>query len=147
VREQSAGAVIFRRHEGKMLYLLLHYRYKNDYWDFPRGNINKGEKVTETVAREIREETGIEKIKILDGFDETVNYFYRREGENVFKEVIYKIAETEEEQVKISDEHIGYEWLDFDGALARLNFDNSKNILQKTNDFLHNQGKQSLKSF
>ena len=56
LNETSAGAVIFRR-DNEIKYLILHYKFKGDYWDFPRGNIEKGETEEQTAVREIKEET------------------------------------------------------------------------------------------
>lgn len=41
--EKSAGAVIFRRKNNKIYYLLL--RHRLGHWSFPRGHIKKGEKL------------------------------------------------------------------------------------------------------
>jgi len=139
--EKSAGAVIFRKEEDEIYYLLLHYpgashRAKNDYWDFPKGHIEKGEKIEETVKREVFEETGLKDIKILPGFKETIKYFFKFRGKNILKFVTFFLAEAKEKDVKISFEHIGYEWLTFEEAMERLNFKNTKKILEKANDFL-----------
>jgi len=56
-RERSAGAVIFRKIDGEIRYLLLHYHYKTYFWDFPKGNMEEGEREDATVRREVREET------------------------------------------------------------------------------------------
>ena len=41
--------------------LLMQYRYGNtDVYNFPGGNVDKGETLTETVVRELMEELGIE---------------------------------------------------------------------------------------
>jgi 8-oxo-dGTP pyrophosphatase MutT (NUDIX family) len=134
IKEKSVGAVIFRK-DKEIKYLLLHYRYKTDYWDFPKGNIEKGEEEEDTVRREIKEETGIEDIKFVDGFKEKISYFYRREGELVSKEVVYFLIETSISEVKISEEHVGYEWVNFDNAKKRLK-ENSKKVLEKAVKFL-----------
>lgn len=133
-REKSAGAIIFRRNK-EIKYLLLHYNYKTEFWDFPKGNIEKGESEEETVRREIKEETGIEDIKFIPGFREKINYFYRREGKTIFKEVIYFLVETSVKEVRISEEHVGYSWLDFNDAKERLK-ENSRKILEKANKLL-----------
>jgi len=139
--EKSAGAIIFRKEKGKILYLLLHYpgashRAKKDYWDFPKGHVEKGETEIETVKREVFEETGLKDIKILDGFKETIKYFFKWQGKNVLKFVTFYLAETKEKEVKISFEHIGYEWLPFEKAKERLSFKNAKEILERANQFL-----------
>mgnify|MGYP001615107413 CR=1 FL=1 len=134
-KERSAGAVIFRKDGKKVLYLLLHYHFKSDYWDFPKGNIEKGEAEEDTVKREVNEETGISDIKLLSNFKEKVSYFYRKDNETVFKEVVFFLAETKTEDVKISSEHTGFEWIDYESAIKKLKR-NSKNVLMKANDFL-----------
>jgi bis(5'-nucleosidyl)-tetraphosphatase len=139
--EKSAGAVIFRRENNKIYYLLLHYpgashRAERDYWDFPKGHIEKGEKIEETVRREVFEETGLKEIKILPGFKETIKYYFKFQGKKVLKFVTFFLAETKEKNIQISPEHIGYDWLTYEEARSRLNFRNSKEILEKANNLL-----------
>lgn len=133
-KERSAGAVIFRKF-GKILYLMLKYTYKNTFWDFPKGNIEEGETEEETARREINEETGLENIQLVPGFKEKISYFYRREGQTIFKEVVYFLAESQKAEVKISEEHSVYEWVDFETAKSRLK-ENSREVLEKANSFL-----------
>ena len=135
--EKSAGAVIFRKENKKIYYLLLHYQA--GHWDFPKGIIEKGEKIEETAKREIREETGIEDIKFVEGFKNWIKYFFRVKGKNIFKIVTFLLAETKEKKVKISWEHIGYKWLPYEEALSQLTFKNAKEILKKANYFLKTQ--------
>ena len=79
--ERSAGTVIYREKEGKTYYLLLHYprgvRRPTPYWDFPKGHLEKGEKPEEAAEREAAEETGLREIKFIDGFKETIKYFFK----------------------------------------------------------------------
>jgi len=132
--EKSAGAVVFRKEKGKIYYLLLHYQA--GHWDFPKGIIEKGEKIEETVKREVREETGIKDIKFIEGFKEWIKYFFKLKSKNIFKIVTFFLAETQTQEVKISWEHIGYKWLHYEEALEQLTFKNAKEILQKANEFL-----------
>ena len=135
--ERSAGAVIFRQEEGKIYYLLLHYQ--SGHWDFPKGIIEKGEKIEETAKREVKEETGIENIEFVEGFKEWIKYFFRVKGRTIFKIVTFLLAETKQKKVKISWEHIGFKWLPYEEALEKLTFKNAKEILEKANDFLSKQ--------
>lgn len=132
--ETSAGAVVFSK-DKEIKYLLLHYGA--GHWDFPKGNIEKGEQEKETITREIKEETCIAEISFAEGFKEKIKYFYRREGKLISKEVVFYLCETKEEKVKISHEHIGYEWLNYEDALKRVTFKNSREILKKANSFLN----------
>ncbi len=138
--EKSAGAVIFRKEGNKIYYLLLHYpsssRASKNYWDFPKGHIEKGEKIEETAKREVKEETGITEMRLIPGFKEEIKYFFKFKDKNIFKIVIFLLAETKEKEVKISFEHIGADWLPYEQALERLTFKNAKEILKKANEYL-----------
>jgi len=134
--EKSCGAIVFRRENGKIFYLLLQYE---NYWGFPKGLVEKGETEIETASREIEEETGIKDLKFLDGFREKISYFYRLKGKLIKKEVIFFLAETKTKGVKISFEHIGYKWLMFDEAVKTLTHKNSKELLKKADEFIKKQ--------
>ena len=143
--EKSAGAVLFRQSNGETKYLLLHYI--GGHWDFPKGHIEKGESEMAAMKREIAEETGIGQLAIATAFRSSVRYFYRAKDKekesrkkdgrslNVFKKVVYYLAETNESAVRISAEHTGYEWLAYDDALARITFRDGKRILKKARRF------------
>lgn len=139
-KEISAGAIIFRRNK-KIKYLLLHYPSgrkgaKFSYWDFPKGHIEKKESPKDTAKREVFEETGIEDLKFLEGFKQTIKYFFKDKQKTIFKIVIFLLAETKTKKVKISFEHIGYGWFSYQEALKKLNFKNSKELLKKADIFL-----------
>lgn len=149
--ERSAGTVIFRKEPfraaqrkggGKIFYLLLRYptgpRRPNPYWDFPKGHIEKGEKAEDAAKRETKEETGLKDIEIMEGFKETIKYFFKWKEKNILKFVVFYLAKTETEDVKISGEHIGYQWLPYEEAVEQLTFNNAKEILKKANHFLLN---------
>jgi len=138
--EKSAGAIIFRKEGNEIYYLLLHYpssaKAPRDYWDLPKGHIEKGEKIEKTVKREVKEETGLEDLKFVEGFKEWIKYFFKFDGKNIFKIVTFLLAETKTEDVKISFEHIDYKWLSYEEAIKQLTFKNAKEILEKANDYL-----------
>jgi bis(5'-nucleosidyl)-tetraphosphatase len=136
--EHSAGAIIFRREEGKKLYLLLHYR--SGHWEFPKGHIEKGEEETEAAKRETEEETGIRDIIFIKGFREPIKYFFRARKRTIFKTVIFYLAETETKRIKLSEEHIGFKWLDYKQAKKQLTFKNAKKIIEKADNFLSEKG-------
>jgi 8-oxo-dGTP pyrophosphatase MutT (NUDIX family) len=139
--EKSTGAIIFRRENGKIFYLLLYYpslshRAEKNFWDFPKGHIEKGENEIDTAKREIFEETGIKEIKFLDGFKEQIKYFFKWKGKNILKYVTFYLAETNQKEIKISPEHLDWCWAEFETALTLLTHKNSKDILKKAKAFL-----------
>ena len=132
--EKSAGAVIFRKENNKLKYLLI--QYGSGHWEFPRGLIEKGEKLEETARREIREEVGIEDIKFIPGFKEWIKFFFKFKGKTIMKIATFLLTETKTKEVKLSFEHQDYVWLEYKEALEKLTYKNSKDILKKANDFL-----------
>ena len=136
--ERSAGAVIFStKYPSDVNFLLL--RYSAGHWDFPKGNIEKWEDETQAACREIREETGIDSVVFLKGFQRKVTYNYRREQNLVHKEVIFFLAKADSQKVTLSNEHIAYSWNRFDNALSKLTYKTAKDILINANDFLKNK--------
>jgi len=144
--ERSAGAIIFRKEGDMPFFLLLHYpsssRAKKDYWDLPKGHIEKGEDEIGTIKREVEEETGLRDINLVEGFKEAIKYFFKWEGKTVLKFVTFYLAETKIREIKVSQEHIGFKWLPYKEALEQITFKNAKKILQRANDFL--QKKEGL---
>jgi 8-oxo-dGTP pyrophosphatase MutT (NUDIX family) len=137
LREKSCGAVVVLTNmEPK--YLLLHY--EAGHWDFVKGNIEPNESEKDTVIRELKEETGIVDARFFDDFREKIEYFYRRQGTTIRKEVVFFLAETHTEKVTLSFEHVGYAWLNYQHAVEKLTFKNAKDILQKAHELLKARG-------
>ena len=134
IREKSCGAVVFIKKDDQTKYLLLNYAA--GHWDFVKGNVEPNENEKETVVRELKEETAITDAQFIDGFKETIAYFYRRQGLTVHKEVVFFVMESHTEKVELSFEHVGYIWLDYRRAIEKLTFKNAKDVLQKAHNFL-----------
>jgi bis(5'-nucleosidyl)-tetraphosphatase len=132
MKEESCGAVIHYNDT----YLLLHY--EAGHWGFPKGNRESGETKLKTAKREIKEETGLEyKNLIFTDFKMDIDYFYKREGKTIYKVVTYFLAESDTDDVTISWEHTGYQWLPYQEALERLTYNNAKKVLKAAHAFLN----------
>ncbi len=136
-REKSCGAVVFTKN-AEVQYLLL--QYAAGHWDFVKGNVETNESEKDTVLRELREETGIIATQTIEGFRERIEYYYRRQGETIRKEVVFYLIETHDSKVELSFEHIGFAWLNYQGAMEKLTFKNAKDVLQKAQAFLQAHG-------
>lgn len=134
IEETSAGVVLFRRENSKILFLLLNY--PSGHWDFVKGKMEEGETTHQTAIRETREETGITDIVFLDDFEEWIKYNFQYHGELVNKKVVFFLAETKTEQIIISHEHLDYIWADYETAMEKTTFDNAKSILTKSKELL-----------
>ncbi len=77
VHETTAGGVIFRRDpQTKKLEILLIQDAK-DRWTIPKGHVEEGEEPKQTAEREIREETGLQEMKVFNWLGK-VSFRYRR---------------------------------------------------------------------
>ena len=134
IKETSAGVVVFRIEQSKVLYLLLNY--PTGHWDFVKGKTEKGESLGETVVREAKEETGISDIMFVDGFEEWVRYRFQYEGELVNKKVLYFLGQTNTSDIVLSFEHLDYAWVEYHEALKKITYKNSRNVLAKSRKWL-----------
>ena len=134
IEETSAGIVLFRKEDSKILFLLLHY--PSGHWDFVKGKMEKGESPHETAVRETEEETGIIDIAFLENFEEWIKYDFQYQGELVHKKVVFFLAETKTKEVKISHEHLNYTWIDYNTSMEKTTFDNAKTVLTRAQTLL-----------
>jgi bis(5'-nucleosidyl)-tetraphosphatase len=139
--EKSCGAVIFRR-DANRRYLLLHY--EGGHWDFVKGHVEKNESETDTVRRETEEEVGMTDLTFIQGYRQPISYYYRRAGRTVYKEVVFYLVEAHTDAVRLSREHVGYDWLTFDRAYERLTYKNAKETLRKAHEFLEKHQTQQI---
>ncbi|MDH3313105.1 MAG: NUDIX domain-containing protein [Nitrosopumilus sp.] len=129
IEETSAGIVIFRKEDSKILFLLLHY--PSGHWDFVKGKMENDETIHQTAVRETKEETGITDITFIENFEEWIEYNFQYQGELIHKKVAFFLAETRTKEVEISHEHQNYTWIDYNTAMEKTTFDNAKTVLTR----------------
>jgi bis(5'-nucleosidyl)-tetraphosphatase len=135
--ERSAGAVIFHESPEGRRYLLL--KYPAGHWDFPKGNIEKGESEEQTMVREVREETGLVDIAPVPGFRKVIEYFYKRNGNTVRKQVTFFLAESKQDSVALSFEHRDFAWLPTGEALTVVTYANSLMLIRSAEESLRSR--------
>ena len=135
-RNHSVGIILYFNFPRSRKFLLV--KQYQGHWGFPKGHIEKGEKLIETALRELKEETGIKKINLLRKkilFRD--NYSFNSTNAKIIKIVDYFIAESLVNKVKIdNDEIINFKWLTFDKAYDRITFKESKKILKQVNKYI-----------
>jgi bis(5'-nucleosidyl)-tetraphosphatase len=136
MKERSAGAIIFSIDSSTDVSFLL-LQHNAGHWDFAKGNIEYGENESQAARREIREETGIETVHFLEDFRVRIEYYYKREGNLVHKEVVFFLARSDSKRVILSNEHIGYSWCDFDKSLAKLTYRSARDVLEQAQSFIN----------
>jgi ADP-ribose pyrophosphatase YjhB (NUDIX family) len=67
----AAGGVV-QHEEGKLLFI-----YRKKRWDLPKGRVDKGETLEGAAKREVKEETGVKKIKVGKPAGVTYHVFKR----------------------------------------------------------------------
>lgn len=131
LRTLSAGIVIARRFGPEWRYLLLRaYRY----WDFPKGEVERGEDPLDAALREVEEETTLDDLHFPWGrdFRETAPY-------SAGKVARYYMAESSRGEVHLPvseelgrPEHHEFRWLGY-GAARGLLADRVKPVLDWAN--------------
>ena len=126
-RELSAGGMVFRRN-GETHILLI--KDHNDKWTLPKGFIEKGETSEEAALREVREETGVKNLKVIEKLG-NVKYFYILENEKIFKIVVFFLMETKDKELKPQWEVHDAKWFPTNGILDKIGYKNTTDIMKK----------------
>lgn len=122
---------LVRNDEGKYLLLQVNPAKLSGnqpaYWDIPGGRIEEGDSVSETLAREVQEELGVDILGKASIAGEPVFFtavvsnikIPTENGEVGLVLMIYEVKVASQD-FKISDEHIAFEWVDSATAAERL---------------------------
>ena len=135
MKEEVSAGIILINEDKSQLFLLLNYPSK--HWDFVKGKMEEGETSHQTALRETKEETGISDVEFIDGFEEEIEYYFRADNQNIHKKVIFFLGKTKTKNIILSHEHLDFIWLDFDNALEKITYENSKDLLKKSKVFLN----------
>jgi 8-oxo-dGTP pyrophosphatase MutT (NUDIX family) len=106
---EAAGAVVINE-ERDILGI-----FRNGFWDLPKGKIEKNESLEEAAIREVKEETGIKNLIILEYLKETYHtYFDDLRNQRILKKSYWYFMETNDYVLKPQKEE-GIEiakWID-----------------------------------
>lgn len=86
--QKAGGGVVFNP-KGEILFIL-----RGGKWDLPKGGIEKGEEMEETAIREVEEETGVSKLKIVRKLPKTYHIFKRNGKYRLKITTWYKMTST-----------------------------------------------------
>jgi len=134
--------VTYRKEKDKILYLILKRKLHWTGWEFPKGGMEKKEKLIPAVKRELREETGNIPIKINNHYiSGRYKYPKRFDDRPGIIGQTYKLfsAELKNKKIKIDKkEHSGYKWLDFEKSIRKLTYPLQKRCISIVNKKLDN---------
>ncbi|MBI4019489.1 MAG: NUDIX domain-containing protein [Candidatus Aenigmarchaeota archaeon] len=133
IRKGVVG-VVYRKGKNEPEFLLLHRQQGWKGWEFSKGGIESGEDDEEALVREIREETGIGKVKVRARMAAEISYKYPawyKSGYTGTKQSVF-LVEALEDSVSVSQEHDDYTWVDYRSALKMLKHKGQKKALSES---------------
>ncbi len=114
---------------GNPLFLLLASN-KRGVWCLPKGLIEQDEDEVTAAMREVREETGVSRVK-LRGKVGLIKYQFGFRSKTFDKTVHFYLFETDQADAKVGTEHDAMEWMPYDRALQTISYPNEKEMLSK----------------
>jgi ADP-ribose pyrophosphatase YjhB (NUDIX family) len=129
VREATAGGIVFRRNDKGKLEILLVQDAK-DRWTIPKGHVEEGETAKETAEREVKEETGLQKMKVYYWLGK-IHFRYRRQRSLVLMTTqIYLIhGQGNTESLTKESWMNGIGWFDAHEALDMIEYEDISKLI------------------
>ncbi len=129
VREPTSGGIVFRRNQKGDIEILLIQDAK-DRWTIPKGHIEEGETPKQTAEREIREETGLQEMKMYGWLDK-ISFRYRRQQSLVLMttEIFLVHAQGDTDDVHPEEWMNGIKWFKAMDALDKIEYEDIGKII------------------
>ena len=132
ITEKSCGALVFRRMDGRLDFLILKHRL-GGHWSFPKGHVESGETESQTALREVLEETGL-SVSLMPGFRKQVSYSPR---EGIHKDVVYFLGYARDSRTTMQEEEISeIRWVSAARCHEYLTYLNDRRLLADARNFL-----------
>ncbi len=134
IKVKQVDSYIYRNTEAGPIYLMLKRntgKYYEHLWQGVAGKIEKGETATQTIIRELKEETGKAPVKVFAA--DHIASFYDARNDRIQMVPIFGI-EVENSEVQLSEEHSEYKWVSFEEALDLLTWKGQKKGLRTVHD-------------
>jgi len=128
IKVVSSGGVVFRKsRQGIEVCLILRSR---KVWCLPKGHVERGERLSETACREIREETGLSARSL--GKLGAIRYSFVEKNVKHLKRAHFFLCEYLSGRPHGCDyEVLGARWFSAERALQRMTFESERKILEK----------------
>jgi len=144
-QERAVGIVPIYKDGDQYLFCLVHH--SKGHWGFPKGHQEVGESDEQTALRELKEETGVTDVKMVEGVSFTEEYLFERDGVPIKKTNVYFLAMV---GAKMSDTDPGFRdeimecvWLPYEKATQRITFEESKRILDEAWEYRYSSFKNA----
>ena len=131
--EQSAGGVVIRTIEGTPHALVIRDPYKK--WGLPKGHSEAGESLQEAALREVREETGLQDLRLGEELV-TIDWVFRVQGRRIHKFATFYLMYSDRGD-PVPEEAEGItecEWVPLEEAPRRISYDNASEVARAARD-------------
>lgn len=145
--ERSAGGIVYRQENNGEKWLLIKAlrrfsKERKAVWKFPKGHLQKDEFLKEAAIREVEEE-GKVKAEVVTklGSNNYIIWDKVRRKKIIKKVTFFLMKFIEESKLKYFDKEmvVDREWLDYEEALEKLDYDSEKILLKKAKQRLKNK--------
>ena len=125
--KETAGIIIQFKEE------ILLLKRPSGTWAIPKGHIKEGESHYDGMIRELKEETGLDPLKIFVA--DHVSKFYETHGDRVNLVPVFGV-EVASDIVLLSSEHSDFKWVDYDSACSYLVWKGQKKGIAVVNEMI-----------
>jgi len=129
------------RMKGNSIEFILLKRSENDIypnlWQMVSGRIEEGEKAYDAALRELKEETGLEALRMW--VIPNVESFYSHELDSLILIPVFAALVDSESTAKISEEHSGLKWAGIEECKKILAWEQEKKTIDVLCDYYFNK--------
>jgi 8-oxo-dGTP pyrophosphatase MutT (NUDIX family) len=130
-KELVAGGGVVTREGKKGLEILLIFR--KGLWDIPKGKLDAGETIKQCAKREVKEELGIDKVKVLRFLDTTVHGYKEKSDHFLVKTTHWYLMKTKAKNFvpQKSEKITKVKWFTLEKAKKKLGHDSLVRLLER----------------
>ncbi len=135
VKEESFGIIpLSEEKDGWRIFLILHA--KGNHWSFPKGHAHEGELPEQAAIRELKEETNLEVVRMIQKTPLIEAYQFRKKHETVLKTVYYFPAIVSGTVHLQGEEIRDGKWLPLQEAEQHLSFKEARSLCKQVMNLL-----------
>lgn len=132
---KKISAIIYSKDKENIYFLILHRILRWNGWEILKGSIKRNEKSLQTLKRELREEIGIKKFKVIKRINKQIKFKW--DHHDIIISDIFLVKIDKDSKIILNKntrkEHDGYLWVNKQKAIKMLTWSNTKSLLKGLN--------------